>query len=186
MECELYLGYQRPSRVSDTEQPGIAKKPGWQEWVVDHFPPGQFGRYLLVGLVNTAFGYGTYAGLTALLTPHIPYAYMPACVLYSILSISFSFLTYKRFIFKTKGNYLREWLRCFVVYSGTFAIGVAILPIMVFLVRHLTTADRSAPYIAGAIQMASVSCLSFFGHKNFSFAPPTNSEKSRAVTTKHA
>ncbi len=163
----------------------MTKRTGWGEWIVSHFPPGQFGRYLVVGLVNTAFGYGTYAGLTALFTPHIPYAYMLANVLYSVLSISFSFLTYKRFIFKTKGNYLREWLRCFVVYSGTFSIGLAILPIMVFLVRHLTTADRSAPYIAGAIQMVSVSCFGFFGHRNFSFAPSTRSEERPVVTTIH-
>ena len=72
------------------------------------------------------------------------------------------------------------------MYSGTFPIGLAVLPIMVFLVRHLTTADRSAPYIAGAIQMASLSCLSFFGHKNFSFAPPTQPERSPVVTAKQA
>ena len=139
--------------------------------ILNHLPPGQFGRYLIVGVVNTAVGYGTYAGLTALLTPHVPYAYMLASVISSFLNITFSFLTYKRFIFKTKGNYLREWSRCIVVYSGTFALGLAVLPIMVFLVRHFSEAEGSAPYVAGAIQMGMVSCLSFLGHKNFSFSP---------------
>ena len=180
MECELYLGYQRPSRVSDTEQPGIAKKPGWQEWVVDHFPPGQFGRYLVVGLVNTAFGYGTYAGLTALLTPHIPFAYIAASVISSFLNITFSFLNYKWFIFKTKGNYLREWSRCIVVYGGTAAIVTALLPAAVFAVRHLSPADKSAPYIAGAVVMGLTTIVGFLGHKNFSFI----SERQTSPSTK--
>ena len=29
--------------------------------LVDHIPPGQFGRYLLVGAWNTLFGYGSFA-----------------------------------------------------------------------------------------------------------------------------
>ena len=69
---------------------------------MNHFPPGQFGRYLVVGLGNTAFGYGTYAGLTALLTPHIPYAYIVASVISSFLNITFSFFNYKWFIFRPR------------------------------------------------------------------------------------
>jgi len=156
--------------VSDSEQLQITKRPGWLEWVAGHFPPGQFGRYLVVGLFNTAFGYGTYAGLTALFTPHIPYAYMVASVVSSFLNITFSFLNYKWFIFKTKGNYWREWSRCVVVYGSTMATGTAILPITVFLVRHLTPADKSAPYIAGALQMTANVLAGFLGHKHFSFA----------------
>ena len=148
----------------------IPNRPGLLEWVVNHFPPGQFGRYLVVGLGNTAFGYGTYAGLTALLTPHIPYAYIVASVISSFLNITFSFLNYKWFIFKTKGNYLREWSRCIVVYGGASLISTVLLPAVVFAVRHLSSADRSAAYIAGAIMIGSVSLLGFLGHKHFSFA----------------
>jgi putative flippase GtrA len=138
--------------------------------ILKHFPPGQFARYLVVGLVNTAFGYGTYAGLTALLTPHIPCAYMVASVISSFLNITFSFLNYKWFIFKTKGNYLREWSRCILVYGGGAVIVAALLPVAVFAVRHFSSAVKSAPYIAGAMVMGLMVFLSFWGHKNFSFA----------------
>lgn len=157
--------------MSDSEQLRIPKRAGWIEWIVNHFPPGQFGRYLVVGVANTIFGYGTYAGLTALLTPHIPFAYMVSSVISIFLNFTFSFLNYKRFIFKTKGNYLREWSRSIVVYSGMFAVSVTILPVLVFLIRHLTMATSSAPYIAGAIQMGVVSCVGFLGHRHFSFLP---------------
>lgn len=139
--------------------------------LADHFPPGQFGRYLAVGVCNTVFGYAVYAGLTALLTAHIPFAYVLASVIGSLITITFAFFLYKRFVFKTKGNSLREWSRCIVVYSGAIILGAAVLPVIVFLLRHLTPADKSAPYIAGAIQMGAAVVASFLGHKNFSFAP---------------
>lgn len=162
--------------VSNREELAVSRKPGWIEWIVDHFPPGQFGRYLVVGLVNTGFGYGTYAGLTALFTPHIPFAYMLASLISSFTNVSFSFLNYKWFIFKTKGNYLREWVRCIAVYSTAGVIGTAMLAPTVFLVRHLTPADHSAPYIAGALLMTANILAGFLGHKNFSFAPPRTSQ----------
>lgn len=143
----------------------------WAARLVHHFPPGQFGRYLAVGICNTVFGYSTYAVLTALLTPHIPFAYVVALAIAGVVNITFSFLTYKWFVFRTKGNYLREWSRCIVVYGGTMLLGVAILPILVFLLRHFTSADESAPYIAGAIQMGASVIAGFLGHRNFSFAP---------------
>jgi putative flippase GtrA len=156
--------------VSESEQLRVTKRPGWVEWIVDHFPPGQFGRYLAVGVANTAFGYGTYAGLTALFTPHIPFAYMLASVISGFINISFAFLNYKWFIFKTKGSYFREWSRCVVVYGSTMATGTVILPFTVFLVRHLTQADKSAPYIAGGLQISANVIAGFLGHKHFSFA----------------
>ena len=71
--------------MSDTEQPGIAKKPGWQEWVVDHFPPGQFGRYLVVGLVNTAFGVRNLRGSDR--TPHAAHS---LCLYVSLRTLQYS------------------------------------------------------------------------------------------------
>lgn len=142
----------------------------WATRLVHHFPPGQFGKYVAVGISNSVFGYSTYALLTALLTPHIPFAYVVACAIAGVLNITFSFLNYKWFVFRTRGNYLREWSRCIVVYGGTMLLGVAILPMIVLLLRHLTPAERSAPYIAGAIQMGAGVIAGFLGHKNFSFA----------------
>jgi putative flippase GtrA len=165
--------------VGEAGGPGQDRRGGWVGWLTSHFPPGQFGRYLVVGVFNTAFGYGTYAGLTALLTPHMRFAYVIASAVASFLNITFAFLNYKWFIFKTRGNYLREWSRCVVVYGGSALIGTALLPVVVFLVRHLTPADRSAPYIAFALLFGTNTLASFLGHKNFSFGP------SNASTTRH-
>jgi len=134
-----------------------------------HIPPGQFGRYLLVGLWNTAFAYGTFALFTALLDKVVPQSYMLASVLSSFINISVSFLGYKWFVFKTKGNYLREWIRCVGVYGGNILFGLAVLPVMVYGLRHYTHLERQAPYVAGAILTFVTVLVSFFGHKHFSF-----------------
>ncbi len=134
-----------------------------------HFPPGQFGRYLVVGVWNTLFGYASFAALTAILTPLVPYSYMVASLLSSILNITVAFLGYKWFVFKTKGNYLREWTRCVMVYSGSIAIGLVLLPVLVVLIRHITSYERGAPYIAGALLIGVSVVFSFVGHQKFSF-----------------
>lgn len=157
--------------VSETNQLRVTNKTKWIEWIVDHFPPGQFGRYLVVGVANTVFGYGTYAGLTALFTPHIPFAYMLASLIAGLLNITFAFFNYKFFIFKTKGNYLREWSRCILLYSSSGLIFTVLLAPTVFAIRFLTPADKSAPYIGGGLLMAVNVIAGFLGHKTFSFAP---------------
>jgi putative flippase GtrA len=136
-----------------------------------HIPPRQFGRYLLVGAWNTAFGYATFAILTAVFDKFVPQSYMLASVLSAGINITVSFLGYKWFVFKTKGNYLREWLRCVGVYGGNILFGLALLPILVFVLRHHFGLQKQAPYIGGALLTGFTVLVSFFGHKHFSFKP---------------
>ncbi len=140
--------------------------------IARQFPPGQFAHYLIVGVCNTLFGYSTYAGLTALLTPHVPYAYVAASVIGGFFAFTFSYWMYKVFVFRTKGNYLREWLRGITVYSISLTAITVLLPPIVYLLRHLTSANRSAPYIAGALLTGINAVSGFLGHKHFSFAKP--------------
>jgi len=144
----------------------------WSAEITGHIPPGQFGRYLLVGAWNTLFGYGTFALFTALLNPIVPHSYIWASLLSSLLNITVAYFGYKWFVFKTKGNYLREWMRCVAVYSGGIAFGLIALPVLVFLIRHNTRFFAEAPYIAGAFLTVVVVVYNFLGHKNFSFRTP--------------
>jgi putative flippase GtrA len=145
-------------------------------WIgfTDQFPPGQFGRYLAVGLWNTLFGYSSYALLTLVLTGRIPHAYVLASIIANLLNITIAYLGYKFFIFKTHGNYVKEWLRCLLVYSGSIVIYVSLLPVVVAILGYLFLLQKSAPYVAGALLMAANTLISFFGHKRFSFASKWN------------
>lgn len=134
-----------------------------------HIPPGQFGRYLLVGIWNTAFGYGLYAGFTALLSHYVANSYLPALLLSNLISITVSFLGYKWFVFRTQGNYFKEWCRCVSVYSGSMLISFLTLPMLVYFFKSVLGYPRQAPYLAGAVLTGMTAILSFFGHKHISF-----------------
>jgi putative flippase GtrA len=127
-------------------------------------------RYLAVGACNTIFGYGCFALFTLLLTPVLSYGYVAASILANLFSITFAFLGYKWFVFKTKGNYLKEWIRCLGVYAGGMILSAAALPFVVGVIRRQQGHDRSAPYIAGAIVLVFSVVFSFFGHRHISFA----------------
>ena len=109
---------------------------------------------------------------TKILGPLIPHSYIVASVISSLLNISVAYFGYKFFVFKTKGNYLREWVRCVGVYSGGIIFGVITLPILVALIRRNTRFVAQAPYIAGALLTAFMVVYSFVGHKKFSFRSP--------------
>jgi len=147
----------------------IDREPGFLSSVTKHIPPGQLFRYLAVGLWNTAFGYGTFVAFTALLYRYGKNSYLAAMVLSNLTNITVAFLGYKWFVFKTQGNYLKEWLRCLSVYSGSTLLGFVLLPGLVFVLRKWFGYDRGAPYLAGAILTGVGVVVNFFGHKHISF-----------------
>jgi putative flippase GtrA len=135
-------------------------------------------RYLAVGACNTIFGYGCFALFTLLLSPLLSYGYVVASLLANLISITFAFFGYKWFVFKTKGNYLREWIRCLGVYAGSMVLSAAALPLVVGIIRRQPGHDRSAPYIAGAIVLVFAIVFSFFGHRHISFADRSRTPRS--------
>jgi putative flippase GtrA len=132
-------------------------------------PRLQFLRYIVVGAFNTLFSYGVFALLTWLMRGLGSYSYMYAAVLSNFVAISVAFLGYKWFVFRTKGNYLIEWIRCFGVYGTSALIGIGGLPVLVTILRRLLPNPNSAPYLAAAIITVVSMVFSFFGHKNVSF-----------------
>ena len=128
-------------------------------------------RYLLVGAFNTAFGYSLFAALNYVLQNVGSYGYLLAGLLSNLIAITVAFLCYKWFVFKTKGNYLKEWIRCLGVYGGGMLLSLAGLAILVPLLRRVMVEhSQIAPYVAAGIMAVVVVIVSFFGHKHISFA----------------
>ena len=136
-------------------------------------------RYLAVGACNTIFGYGCFAWFTLLLTPVLAYGYVVASLLANLFSITFAFLGYKWFVFRTKGNYLKEWIRCVGVYASSMILSAAALPFVVGVIRRWPGHERKAPYIAGAIVLVFAVVFSFFGHRHISFADGNQDQQHR-------
>jgi len=153
----------------------------------------QFVRYLLVGGWNTAFSYVTYAAFTWMLSRHLSHGYIYAAFCSLLVNITVAFLGYKWFVFRTAGNYFREWVRCLVVYGTAALPNLMLLPVivnaLVYLLhvppggkadhaahfqlsaQYLSGTFLTAPYLGGAILTLTTVLMSFFGHKHFSFRP---------------
>ncbi|CAK0762309.1 putative flippase GtrA [Gammaproteobacteria bacterium] len=148
-----------------------------------HAPPGQVIRYLIVGGWNTLFGYGMYALLIYLLTPIIASDYlaaMVATILGTGISVTVAFIGHKLLVFRTKGNFLKEYLRSFVVYGGTLLMSLILLPLLMAVLKQFVTSHQLVPYLAGAMLMAGSVVVNFFGHKHYTFATQavTNNDSS--------
>lgn len=120
----------------------------------------RIARYLVIGGWNTAFGIGVYSILYAAL--HARANYLVLMVPANILAITNAYLCYKFFVFKTPGNYVREYLRCYVVYAGGIALG---LILMYLFVSILKIHPLLAQFPCTAV---TIGC-SYIGHKRFSF-----------------
>jgi putative flippase GtrA len=146
---------------------------GMIENLTRHIPPGQFLRYIVVGVWNTIFGYACFMLFTWLfirLLPTKPAMMTSVAYLFAaFVNISVSFLGYKWFVFRTKGNYLLEYLRSFSVYLPTIAISATAIAPLTILLRRTTPFPQQAPYVAGAVLMVIAVVLSFLGHKHVSF-----------------
>lgn len=193
---------QHPPVVPIPQDPFIPR--GRLQRIVDLFPAGQFARYLCVGVFNSVFGYINFAVILALLNKVLPLRFLYlTVVLASILSvplnITVSYLTYKFFVFRTKGNYLGEWFKCFAVYGTGMIPGLVAVSALTRLlqslihsyasslhllvneverhlsgspltfVQHVSTGKAMAGYIAGAIFMGTSTIYGFVGHKTFTF-----------------
>jgi putative flippase GtrA len=154
---------------------------GWRHRLFSHLPPGQFARYLCVGVFNTVFGYATFAIINYLLHRRgVPVSYIFASAFSNLINITVAFLGYKFFVFRTKGNYLREWLKAMAVYWSGFLPALILLPTLVralnwllppdfhLLHYHLVRKD-AAPYVANALLLVFSVVYSFFGHKKVTF-----------------
>ncbi len=175
---------------------------GFLRKLAQHIPPGQLLRYLVVGGFNTVFGYTVFAVINYLLHRHrVPASYIFAAALSNFINITVAFLGYKLFVFKTKGNYVREWVKAMAVYWSGFLPSLLLLPVLVrllsflerrnliplnpmlhFVAQHfaslaprLPQASDLPPYLANFILLVVGVVYSFIGHKKVTFrvAPST-------------
>jgi len=117
-------------------------------------------RYLLAGAWNTAFGYLCGVSMYYLFGDWM--GVLIVAILSNILAISMSFLTHKVFVFKTKGNWIREYLRAYLVYGLSAIVGILLLMIFVELLDIKF-------WLAQALVILLTVIISYIGHKKFTF-----------------
>ncbi len=131
--------------------------------LVNRLPKGQFIRYLCVGVFNTVFGYISFAAFLFLFSHLLPQRFLYlAVVIASLVStpinITVAYFGYKFFVFRTSGNYLVEWLRCFTVY------GLGMLPGLLILSALTSSSKPCSTITALRSWPPSVTCSSSAQH----------------------
>lgn len=143
------------------------------------FPRGQFVRYLSVGIWNTVFGYLDYALFVFVFSHLLPQrllylAVVIASLVSTPLNITVAYFGYKFLVFRTKGNYLMEWLRCFAVYGIGMLPGLLILSALTRVLQTVLHNHRTP--LVGLLHQAQAAVtghallVSFLGHASDSKA----------------
>lgn len=117
-------------------------------------------RFIVTGGWNTAFAYISLALLYYLFSKTIHY--MVIMVFATIVNITNAYICHKLFVFKTKGNVIKEYLRYYVVYSVPIGIGFIFFPVCIEVLKMNF-------YVAQALLTFITMFIAYFGHKHVSF-----------------
>ena len=118
-------------------------------------------KFLIVGFLNTVFGYSI--GLVNYFLFFELIGIIGVGILNNIINITFAFIMFKRFVFKTiNTNWFFEYLRSYVVYGVKAVVGIFVLWLFVSILNINI-------YISQAVAMLVTIFLSYTGHKNFTF-----------------
>jgi len=120
----------------------------------------KFARFLLVGAINTLFGYFLYGSLIL-----IGINYKLAALLATIIGVLFNFQTTGRLVFGSKNNKLI--FRFVLVYVVTFLLNVELLRIVDAI--DIGIEQKTKMLIAGAILLLPMAVISFVLMKLFVF-----------------
>lgn len=119
---------------------------------LNRFFDPQFIRFVLVAILNTAFGWCVYAGLLWLINlTHIPNPYVLASLIGYIIGILFNFTTYSKLVFNNKDkSRLFKFIMVYVVCWLCNSFGIWLLEKC-----HIDN------YLAGAITAIPVGFLGY-------------------------
>ncbi len=124
----------------------------------------KFIKFILVGILNTLFGYGVYAFFI-----FVGVHYSLAVLLAAIIGALFNFKTIGRLVFKSHDNALI--FRFLTVYVVTYFLNVAGLRVCDML--------RVDMYLAGILRAGPVAVVAFCLHNWFVFREPAVSSQLR-------
>lgn len=117
-------------------------------------------KFLIVGGINTIFGYIISLFLYKILDNNI--SLLLILILSNIVSISFSFLMYKKIVFKTPGNWFCEYLKCYIVYGFSAVLNIIAV---IILIKYFAFQYWFAQGVAIVINII----FSYYSHSIYTF-----------------
>lgn len=120
-------------------------------------------RFGLVGVVNTAFGYGVFIALQ--LTLGTVTHYLVVLGISHVLGVLWSYVLQRRLVFRVRGHWWRDLMRFWSVYLVSLGFNAVALPLLHEVV-HI-------PVIPAQGIVLLVSALgTYVAHRSFSFRRP--------------
>lgn len=116
--------------------------------------------YLIAGGWNTIFGY--FASLLIYQYYYNSLGIIFVGIVSNVIAISMSFTTYKIFVFKTKGNWWVEYIRCYLVYGFTAILSIIGLWVLVDIFQMQF-------WLAQLFLLIIAVIISYVGHSRFTF-----------------
>lgn len=123
-------------------------------------------RFLLVGGFNTVFAYGVYAFLLRLIC--LPYMF--ALALQYFITINVSVFTMRYYVFRSKGDFMAEFLKAWSVYLVLFFVNTLGLSFLV----EICKIDE---LWAQGVYLIFSTIVTYLLHKYFSFSKKVNKKK---------
>lgn len=138
-------------------------------------PPGPLIRlvhdqrvaFLVVGVINTIVGFSIFVACSESIGQLVDHQYgrvagsLVTLGISHVLSVLFAFVMHRRFVFRVRGQVLKDLARFESVYLTALGINAVALPVLVELGLQRIPAQ--------AIILAASTVLSYFGHRYFSF-----------------
>jgi len=117
-------------------------------------------KYFLVGCLNTSAGY--LIGLMVYLALGPIFHILLVGLVANVLSITFSYMSYKILVFKTENKWLVELLRCFMVFGVSGLLGT-------FFLWGLVDGLSIPFWVSQGIVIVFLAFFSFFANSKFTF-----------------
>lgn len=117
-------------------------------------------RFILVGGFNTVFGFAMFTLLHILLSSILHY--LITLIISNFIATLVAFLMLKFFVFQTQGNYLKEFIRCYITYLTILILNALLLYVSVDYLNYPIVLTQFCITIVLVI-------ISYLGHKYFSF-----------------
>jgi len=120
----------------------------------------QVVRFALVGVVNSIFGFGVFAGLQIGIGAHVHYLII--LVIAHVISVLEAYVLQRYLVFQVTGRWWRDLARFWSVYLVALAINAPALSLLVE-VAHMAVLP------AQALIMLVTAMGTFFAHRGFTF-----------------
>jgi len=122
-------------------------------------------RFGLVGVLNSVFGFGVFAGMQLAAGGRVHY--LVILLISHVVSVLEAYVLQRWLVFRVSGRWWRDLARFWSVYLVALAINLVALPLLVEI-AHVSVLPAQALVLLG------VALGTFVAHRRFSFRRPVN------------